>query len=284
MDIAGKVVVITGGSTGIGRATAELLASEGARLVLAARRPERLEVAVESLRAKGADVIGVPTDVADLASVAALAVKSYKTFGQVDIAFFNAGIARGDNLLEPDLTQWTTSIDTNLYGLLFGIKEFVPRMLAQGTKCSVLATSSAAGVHGTMHWSAPYAVTKNAQLSVMECLYGQARDREVPLHVGMVLPPLTRTNLAGDDLSVWDAVEENLRKTGSESALVEPEEFAHVVRDGIVNEEFWIEITQESSERYMGGRNAGTIKHRVAMVNAKAAAMADHLAPDSYLR
>jgi NAD(P)-dependent dehydrogenase (short-subunit alcohol dehydrogenase family) len=284
MDIAGKVVVITGGSTGIGRATAELLASEGARLVLAARRTERLEDALASVRARGAEVVGVATDVADRTSVATLAEKSYEAFGQVDIAFFNAGIAGSDNLLEPDLTQWTASIDTNLYGLLHCIKEFVPRMVAQGTPCSVLATSSAAGVHGTMHWSAPYAVTKNAQLSVMECLYGQARDAQVPVHVGIVLPPLTRTNLAGDDMSVWDTVEQNLRQSGSGSSLIEPEEFAHVVRDGIVDEEFWIEITRESSERYMGGRNAGTIEHRVAMVNAKAAAMADHLAPDSYLR
>ena len=92
----------------------------------------------------------------------------------------------------------------------------------------MLATTSGAGIHGTAYDTAPYAATKAAQLSIMESLYGQARDQGLPLHVGVVVPPLTRTNLAGDDLSIWGHVVNGLATRGIPAALIEPEEFAAV--------------------------------------------------------
>jgi hypothetical protein len=117
----------------------------------------------------------------------------------------------------------------------------------------------------------------------MESLYGQVRDEELPVHVGVVVPPLTRTNLAGDDLSIWTMVEEGLRQSGADIALIEPEEFAHVIADGIEAEKFWIETDPDSDERYMGGRVAGSMARMRALVDAKATAMTEHLPPDEYL-
>jgi NAD(P)-dependent dehydrogenase (short-subunit alcohol dehydrogenase family) len=283
MEIDRAVVVITGASTGIGRAAAALLADRGARLVLASRRADRLDAAVETLRAAGADVIGVPTDVAVLADVQRLAAATWERFGQVDVALLNAGVPATDNLLDMDLTAWRTAIDTNIYGILNCLKEFVPRMIAQGSYSAVYATTSGAGIHGTTYATAPYAATKNAQLSIMESLYGQVRDAGAPLHVGVVVPPLTRTNLVGDDLSVWDAVEAALSRNGRPPALVEPEEFARVLVDGIEADRFWIEATEEDDARYFAGRYAGAIRRSRKLIRAKAEAVADHGLPDSYL-
>lgn len=283
MDVAGRVVLVTGGSTGIGRSVAELLAKEGARLVLAARRGERLDLVVADLRSRGAEVIGLPTDIGRLEDVERLATAAYDEFGRVDIALFNAGASSSDSLLDPDLDVWKRSIDGNLYGLLHSIKAFVPRMVEQGGPCAVYATTSGAGIHGTKYQTAPYATVKNAQLSIMESLYGQVRERGLPIQVGVIVPPLTRTNLAGDDLSVWERVAAGLTRDGKPAPLIEPEEFAEVMLAGIREDRFWIEATPEDDERYFGGRYAGSIRSSRKRIRAKAEAMATALPPDSYL-
>jgi NAD(P)-dependent dehydrogenase (short-subunit alcohol dehydrogenase family) len=283
MDVADRVVLITGASTGIGRATAELFAAQGARLALAARRRERLDAVVDLLRSRGTEVIGLPTDIGRLDEVERLATATYGEFGRVDIALFNAGASSSDSLLDPDLDVWKRSIDGNLYGLLHSIKAFVPRMVEQGEPCAVYATTSGAGIHGTKYQTAPYAAVKNAQLSIMEALYGQVRERNLPIQVGVIVPPLTRTNLAGDDLTVWDRVTAGLGRAGKPAPLIEPEEFAEVVLAGIREDRFWIEATLEDDEHFFGGRYAGSIKSSRNRIHAKAEAMATYQPPDSYL-
>lgn len=279
MDTTNAVAVITGASTGIGRELAKLMASRGTRLVLAARRVDRLEQVVTEIKASGGDVVGVPTDISDLDQVQALADAAWKAFGRVDLAVFNAGVPAGDNMLDSDLAAWKSAIDTNLYGLLHCFKAFVPRMHKQGTPAAIYTTGSGAGANGTNYRAAPYSVTKNAQLSIMECLYGQLRDAKSSLRAGIILPPMTRTNLVGDDLSAWNMIEKSLHGTH----VIEPEDFAHVILDGIEEERFWVEATEEDNKRHLGGRNAGAIKHSHKMIAAKAAAMIDHTAPDPYL-
>lgn len=283
MDVADRVVLITGASTGIGRATAELFAAQGARLVLAARRRERLDPVVDLLRDRGADVIGLPTDIGEFDDVKRLADAAYERFGRVDIALFNAGASSSDSLLDPDLDVWKRSIDGNLYGLLHSIKAFLPRMIEQAEPCAVYATTSGAGIHGTKFQTAPYATVKNAQLSIIESLYGQVRERGLPIQVGVIVPPLTRTNLAGDDLTVWDRVTAGLGRDGKPAPLIEPEEFAEVTLAGIREDRFWIEATPEDDERFFGGRYAGSIRSSRRRIRAKAEAMATYLPPDSYL-
>jgi hypothetical protein len=169
----------------------------------------------------------------------------------------------------------SSTIGTNVYGLLNGIKVFLPILMNQAEGGSLLATSSAAGVHGTSYHTAEYAATKNAQLTIMECLYGQLRDAGSGIHVGVVLPPLVRTNLAGDDPSI-------LAQVGPAS-IVEPAEFAEVVVEGLLDRSFWIETTEEQSHRLYGGRSADNVKRNAKRVQTKADAMINHEPPDQYL-
>jgi NAD(P)-dependent dehydrogenase (short-subunit alcohol dehydrogenase family) len=279
----GKVAVVTGASTGIGRASAAAFAREGMKVVLAARRADRLADAVNPLLAAGYDVIGVPTDVSDWASTQQLAEQALDAYGRVDIAFLNAGVAGSSPLRDIDLAGWDTLIGTNVYGLLHGIKAFLPILERRPEGGSLLATSSAAGVHGTSYNGAAYAATKSAQLSIMECLYGQLRDAGSPVHVGVVLPPLVRTHLAGDDPAVFDEISRRLSASGKSIALIEPEEFAEVVLEGVRKRAFWIEADEEQNERLFGGRNGDTIRRAAVLINRKAEAMVAHLPPDRYL-
>ena len=124
--LQGKVAVITGASTGIGRATALVFGREGARLALAARRAVRLDDALQEITGAGYEAIAVPTDIGDFAQVQALAEAAVEAFGGVDIAFLNAGLAGAGSLLDINLDDWRTAVDTNLYGLIHGIKAFLP--------------------------------------------------------------------------------------------------------------------------------------------------------------
>jgi NADP-dependent 3-hydroxy acid dehydrogenase YdfG len=280
---SGKVAVVTGASTGIGRATAAAFARDGMKVVLAARRTERLNEAMKPLLAAGRDVIAVPTDVSDLASTQRLAAAALDAYGRVDIAFLNAGIAGSSPMRDIDLNGWHNIVDTNIYGLLHGIQTFLPILERQDTPGSLLATSSAAGVHGTSYNGAAYAATKSAQLTIMECLYGQLRDAGSRVHVGVVLPPLVRTHLAGDDPAIFDEISRRLSASGKSIALIEPEEFAEVVLEGVRNRSFWIEADMEQNQRLFGGRNGDTIRRASVLINRKAEAMSQHLPPDRYL-
>jgi len=245
-DFAGKVAVITGGGSprGIGRATGSLLAERGARVVLADVNKETLDATVAELSARGLEVVGVPTDVADFTSVQNLADETFRRFGQVDIAFFNAGIGGGGALFDDELESWRNVIGVNFLGPLHGIKAFVPRMLEQGTHGHVLATSSGAGASGTSYGGASYATTKAGVISLMECLYGQLRDLGAAINVTVVLPPLSRTNLAGDP-AFMDVLKEGMLARGMPAALAEPEDVALLVVEAIENDSFWAHHTLE---------------------------------------
>ena len=200
-------VAVSGAS---GAPTGTLLAENGVKVVLADLNKEALDKTVEELTGKGHDVIGVPTDVADLSSMQNLANQAFDHYGKVDIAFLNAGIGGGGNLFDDEMDSWNRVIAVNFLGVLHGIKAFVPRMIAQGTHGHVLATSSGAGTTGTMYTGAGYATTKAAVCSLMECLYGQLRDQGADIQATVVFPPLARTNLAGDP-AIMDMVGEGPR-------------------------------------------------------------------------
>ena len=145
------------------------------------------------------------------------------------------GIATsGGDLLDPDFDAWNDAIRTNLYGVLYGIKVLLPLVMKDGGSGSLVATTSGAGIHGTAYKGAAYAATKNSELTIMECLYGQLVDSKSDVHVGIVIPPLTRTNLAGDDSGVWEYVKRSLAESsGDPVSIVEPEQFAEVIVEGI---------------------------------------------------
>ncbi len=165
-EFKGKVAVITGAANGIGAALARGFAAEGMQVVVA-----DLD---EANAKKTADEIGDAArhrrvDVADDSSVQELADYAFDTFGQVDLLINNAGVFQGGLTWERSREDWEWIFGVNVYGIINGIKAFVPRMIAQDTEGHVVNTASvAAFVAGPM--SAPYVVSKNTAMSVTECL------------------------------------------------------------------------------------------------------------------
>jgi NAD(P)-dependent dehydrogenase (short-subunit alcohol dehydrogenase family) len=283
-DLNGKVAVVTGGGgeRSIGRATASRLAQEGARVVVADVNEAALGEAVAALRGAGHDVLGVVTDVSDLASVTALADAAWEHFGQVDIAFLNAGVGGGGSLFDDVMTDWQRVFGVNFFGVLHGIKAFAPRMIAQGTPGHILATSSGSGAVGTMYQTPSYSCSKAAVLTLMECLYAQLRDQGSAVHAHIVLPSLTRTGLAGDP-EFMPMVQKGLENGGVVAVLAEPEEVAQTVLEAIQADRFWAYHDHEADKRLTGGRFAADIDWQDSVIRRKAEAMIGRAAPDPYL-
>ena len=130
-NIRGKVVVITGASSGLGEATARLLSAEGATVVLAARRQERIAALAESLSQEGGTALAIETDVRDLAQVRNLVDKAVESFGKIDVLLNNAGLMPLAPLAQLKTDEWDQMIDVNLKGVLNGIAAALPHMQRQ---------------------------------------------------------------------------------------------------------------------------------------------------------
>ncbi len=130
-NIDGKVVVITGASSGLGEATARHLVAQGARVVLGARRIDRLQAMVEEMKANGGQAIAVETDVSDKAQVQHLVDTAITAFGRIDVLINNAGLMPHSPLERLKVDDWDRMIDVNLKGVLYGIAAVLPHMQRQ---------------------------------------------------------------------------------------------------------------------------------------------------------
>jgi NAD(P)-dependent dehydrogenase (short-subunit alcohol dehydrogenase family) len=146
MELAGRVAVVTGGGSGIGRAMAEAFAREGATVVVADIDEAAAAAVVQSVRARGGEALGIRTDVSELASVQALADATFKTFGKVHILCNNAGVALWGGLERATHRDWQWVLGVNLWGVIHGIETFVPRMIAQREPGHIVNTASMAGL------------------------------------------------------------------------------------------------------------------------------------------
>jgi len=167
-NISGKVVVITGASSGIGEATARQLSAAGASVVLGARRLEKLNALAEEITAAGGKVEVAQTDVANLQDVEALVKKAVDVFGRVDVLINNAGIMPNSRLDELQVDDWNRAIDINLKGTLYGIAAALPFMKAQKSG-HVINVSSLSG-HRVRPTTAVYSATKFAVRAISEGL------------------------------------------------------------------------------------------------------------------
>jgi len=130
-NITNKVVVITGASSGIGESTAKLLAQQGARVVLGARRSNRIDAVVQEISAAGGKAIGLATDVTKRAEVEALIQGAVGGFGRVDVLINNAGIMPIAPIEALKVDEWDRQIDVNIKGLLYGVAAALPHMQKQ---------------------------------------------------------------------------------------------------------------------------------------------------------
>ena len=186
-----KVVAITGASSGIGEATARLLAARGARVVLGARGADRLEALTASIVAAGGDAVFVPTDVRQRADVTALVALALERYGRLDVLVSNAGVGPISPLDDLRVDDWEAMIDINIKGLLYGIAAALPIFRAQSAGHFVNVASTAA--HRIVPTMAVYAATKLAVRTISEGLRQEAGDS---LRVTVISPGVTRTNFA----------------------------------------------------------------------------------------
>ena len=178
-NIEGKVVVITGASSGLGEATARHLAAQGAKLVLAARRTDRLQsLATELNLGAGA---AVATDVTDAAQVKALVDGAVAAHGRVDVILNNAGLMPHSPLERVKIDDWDRMIDVNLKGVLYGIAAVLPHMTRQksGQKSGHIINVSSVAGHKVRPGSAVYAATKAAVRMLSEGLRQEVKPYNI---------------------------------------------------------------------------------------------------------
>jgi NAD(P)-dependent dehydrogenase (short-subunit alcohol dehydrogenase family) len=198
-EFKGKVAVVTGAASGIGFALAERFAAAGMRIVLADVEEEPLARAAQELDAKGAKTLAVRTDVSDPAAVSALAKATLDTFGGVHVVCNNAGVA-GDMATiweqAPEAWQWVLGV--NLWGVIHGIRTFMPILLEQGGEGHVVNTASMAG-HLSMPFGGPYNASKYAVVAISEAMYFELEMVGSPVGVSVLCPGWVRTRIIDGD-------------------------------------------------------------------------------------
>ncbi|HRD99718.1 MAG TPA: SDR family oxidoreductase [Ilumatobacteraceae bacterium] len=172
----GSVAVVTGGGSGIGAALARRLVRDGVSVVIADVAPDLAAVATEI------GAVAIAADVSDQASVEALAEQTFDRFGRVDLLCNNAGIGRPRSVLDETLDGWRRMIDVNVFGVVHGLRAFLPRLLAADHPSHVLNTSSIAGIHRNARWIA-YSTTKFAIVGISEALTDQLAGTQVGISV-----------------------------------------------------------------------------------------------------
>lgn len=272
-DFAGRVAVVTGGASGIGFALASAFAAEGMKVVLGDIEAPALDDAVGKLEAAGAEVIGVRTDVSDGAQVQALADAAVARFGAIHIVCNNAGVGAGGFSWEAPLATWEWVLGVNLWGVIHGLRAFVP-ILMQQPEAHVVNTASVAGLVGGP-FMGPYNASKHAVVAISETLYHEMGLIAPQVKVSVLCPGWVRTRIAesarnrpaGDDGDVAD----NSLMSGVLQPFIDngmaPEEVASKVLSAIRAERFWI-LPHDGTEDFW-----------VKFVNERTQSLADRTNP-----
>lgn len=216
--IAEKVIVITGASSGIGEATARLLALQGARLVLGARRGERLEALAAEIRNLGGSAEYRVTDVTRQEQVQALVELAVERYGRVDVLVNNAGVMPLSPLAALKIGEWNQMIDVNLRGVLHGIAAVLPGMQAQ--RSGQIINVASIGAYKPIATGAVYCATKAAVVSLSEALRQEVGSA---IRVSVVSPGVTESDLAHSisDAETRAAIDEFRREAIPAGAIAE---------------------------------------------------------------
>lgn len=189
----GKVIIITGASSGIGEASAKLLASKGAKVVLGARREDRLKTLAEEIRAAGGDAVYQVLDVTSQADNDAIVKLAKDTYGKVDVVFLNAGIMPSSPLSALKTDDWHEMVDINVKGVLNGVAAVLPTFTSQKSG-QVIATSSVAGLKAYPN-SAVYGGTKWFVRDFMEVLRIESAMEGTNIRTSTIYPAAINTEL-----------------------------------------------------------------------------------------
>ena len=244
-QLEGKVAVVTGAGSGIGRALVRRLASEGMRVVAADIEGLALAETVDGLERASAFV----ADVSRFDDVAALAEHAYEIFGATDVLCNNAGVFTGGFMWERPQSDFEWTLGVNLWGILNATRAFVPRMLKAAMPAHIVNTISIAGLCSTAY-SGPYVISKFAALAATECLAHDLAAINAPIRVSAVVPAAVDTRIASSARNR----PESLPGTRSDDAVfveralgdltttkgVAPDEVAALVVDAIRTEQFLV--------------------------------------------
>ena len=258
-DLAGKVAVITGGASGIGRAVAGRCATAGMKVVLADIEQDALDVAEKELREDGAEVLGVVTDVSKPESVEGLAQRAVDAFGTVHLLHNNAGVATGGLIWECTVADWRWVLGVNLWGVIHGIHTFVPIMLQGDEEGHIVNTASAAGLTSPP-FLGPYNVTKHGVVTLSETLARELAMQQSKIKVSVLCPGFVNTGIFNSGRNR----PEELRNPDHDDTLISmlaaqvmegalaPEIVADHVLDAVRHEQFYILTHPELMEAIRG--------------------------------
>ena len=221
-NIQGKVVVITGASSGLGEATARELSAQGATVVLGARRADRIKSLADELTRRGGKALAVPTDVMQSEQVKKLVDSAVQAHGRIDVMINNAGLMPQSPLERLRIDEWDRMIDVNIKGVLYGIAAALPYMKQQKSG-HIINVSSVAG-HKVRAGGAVYAATKHAVLALSEGLRQEVKPYNIRTTV--ISPGAVATELP-NSISEPD-VAEGFHKF-YEAFAIPPDSFARAV-------------------------------------------------------
>ncbi len=251
-DLKDKVAVITGGASGLGLAMARRFAREGMKLVLADIDEEALRrVETDFLKAR-VPVLAIRTDVSRAADVERLAEKALASFGGVHLLCNNAGVAPHGTLWEHTTADWEWVLGVNLWGVVHGVRVFVPIMLRQDTPCHVVNTASVAGLLSPPGMGV-YCVSKHAVVTLTECLYHDLAARGAQIGASLLCPAFVPTGIADSERnrptalrnanrhrSPEDLERDRQMRHAVESGRISAETVADRVHDAVINDRFYI--------------------------------------------
>jgi len=232
-EFHGKVAVVTGAASGIGRAMAERFAEEGMNVVLSDVEEGALAQTEARMKASGATVLAVRTDVSSAADVRALAGKTIEAFGAVHVLCNNAGVppvvGPSWELTEAD---WQWVLGVNLWGVIHGIGAFVPIMLRQGNEGHIVNTASIAGLLSAP-WAATYDVAKHGVVTLSESLHRELALTKSRIKVSVLCPAWVKTHLMdGDRNRPADLQGDGAQEAGVPQASMMEQVFRHSVATG----------------------------------------------------
>ena len=268
---SGRVAVVTGAASGIGLALAQRFAAQGMKLVLADIEEKPLAAAKAALEAQGTPAVAVRTDVMREDDVAKLADAAYDAFGAVHVLCNNAGVGggvTGEGIWTVELDDWRWVLGANLWGVVHGVRHFVPRMLAGGHEGHVVNTASAAGfVAGAT--GGPYTVSKFGVVALSEHLYKDLKTRETKLSASVLCPGWVDTRIIESARNHPDAQKQQgpdpAQLSPQVSARLEavrgflkagfrPEEIAEAVLDAVREDRFYVTPMQPEIEQALALR------------------------------